>query len=228
MSESFAFHPYIAVIGDIRHSKRLKDRQEVQRQLSAVLEEINRNCGGKLASKFMITLGDEFQGLLETGAEPVWIIDKIEREMYPVKLRFGIGAGEIVTSINAEMPLGADGPAYYGARDAIEELKAREKKKMESRVNKKIHIQGQAETSEYINTVFSLLTVVQETWTVRRVEIINAYLECGQTQEKAALALGIHQSNVQKALASSYFYTYRNALETVSKLISGVREETDV
>lgn len=40
--------------------------------------------------------------------------------LYPVELRFGIGIGEITTEINTEMALGADGPGYYKAREAIE------------------------------------------------------------------------------------------------------------
>ena len=40
-----------------------------------------------------------------------------------MKLRFGIGVGEISTVINPEMALGADGPGYYNARKAIEDLK---------------------------------------------------------------------------------------------------------
>ncbi|SMC79872.1 SatD family protein [Papillibacter cinnamivorans] len=224
----FPFRPYVAVIGDIRHSKQLSDRGAVQARLSAVLEEINRDCGPELASKFMITLGDEFQGLLKTGSKAVYILDTIERELYPVRLRFGIGVGEIVTDIRPELPLGADGPAYYNAREAIESLKTAEKKKMESKVNAKILIQGHEEVSELINAVFSLMTVVRETWTERRVEIINSYLKCGQTQEKAAHSLGIHQSNVQKALAASSFYTYRRALEAVSKLLGEIGEAGDV
>ena len=51
----------------------------------------------------MITLGDEFQGLLKNGSAAVFIIDKIEREMYPIKFRFGLGVGEITTDINSNM-----------------------------------------------------------------------------------------------------------------------------
>lgn len=47
------------------------------------------------------------------------IISEMEIEMYPVKLRFGIGIGSIVTDINRELLLGADGPAYHNARKMI-------------------------------------------------------------------------------------------------------------
>lgn len=225
---SFDYCPYIAIIGDIKGSKHSENRQDIQLQLKKVLDAVNNEYEEELASRFMITIGDEFQGLLKAGHAVIFIIDKIEREMYPVKIRFGIGVGKMTTDINFDMPLGADGPAYYNARVMINELKASEKKKMESKVNVKVSIQDHADTSELINTIFSLLTAVKETWTPRRVEIINAYLDCGGTQERAARNLGINQSNVQKALASSNFYTYRKALESVSKVLSGIKEYKNV
>lgn len=225
---SFDYHPFVAVIGDIKSSKHLDNRRAIQSCLKEVLDAVNDEYRDELASKFMITLGDEFQGLLKTGAAAVFIVDKIEREMHPVKLRFGIGVGEITTDINAGMPLGADGPAYYNARKIINELKASEKKKMESKVNVKIEVQNHAEISELINTVFSLLTTIKETWTSRQVEIINVYLECGGTQEDAARVLQINQSNVQKALACSNFYTYRKAIESVAKVLSEIKGEKGV
>ncbi|MEA4926263.1 MAG: SatD family protein [Syntrophomonadaceae bacterium] len=224
----FDYFPYIAVIGDIKNSKHSENRRALQLQLKKVLDSVNSIYEKELASKFMITLGDEFQGLLNAGSAVVFIIDKIEREMYPVKLRFGIGVGEMTTDIDFNMPLGADGPAYYNARAMIDELKASEKKKMESKVNAKISIQDNADTSELINTIFSLLTIIKETWTPRRIEIINTYLACGGTQDKAAQILSINQSNVQKALASANFYTYHKALESVSKVLSRIKENKDV
>lgn len=224
----FDYNPLIAVIGDMKSSKQLKNRRAVQIHLKEVLDAINQEYRDDIASKFMITLGDEFQGLLKTGSSAVFIIDKIEREMYPIQLRFALGVGEITTDINSNMPLGADGPAYYHARKIIEELKASEKKKMEPKGNVKIEIQGNAEISEFINTFFSLLTTVKETWTPRQVEIINAYLKTGSTQEDTARILNINQSNVQKALSSANYYTYRKALEAIGKVLSEIGEKKDV
>ena len=224
----FDYNPFVAVIGDMKSSKHLENRRAVQIHLEEVLDAINQEYRDDIASKFMITLGDEFQGLLKTGSSAVFIIDKIEREMYPIQLRFALGVGEITTDINSNMPLGADGPAYYHARKIIDELKASEKKKMESKGNVKIEIQGNAEISEFINTIFSLLTTVKETWTPRQVEIINAYLKTGGTQKDTARILNINQSNVQKALSSANYYTYRKALEGVGKVLSEIKERKGV
>lgn len=224
----FDYKPLVAIIGDIKSSKQLEDRRAVQLKLKAVLDAVNNEYQSDLASKFMITLGDEFQGLLKSGTSAIFIIDKIEREMYPTKLRFGLGVGEITTDINLDMPFGADGPAYYNARKIIDELKVSEKKKMESKANVKIEVQGNAVISELINTILSLLTTIKETWTSRQVEIINSHIKTGGTQEDTARILNISQSNVAQALSAADYYTYRKAIETIAKVLSDIRENKDV
>ena len=225
---SFPHTPYIAILGDIIGSKKIKDRKAVQKKLSAVLDDINKGYGEQIASRFMITLGDEFQGLLRAGTHTMEIAEKIERKMHPIEIRFGIGVGSIATDINPNLPLGADGPAYYNARKMIDEIKAAEKKKMESKLNMKIEIQDYAAISELINTVLSLNTVLKTKWTERQREVIDIYLECNGTQSDVAQKLGIHQSNVQKALAYSNFYTYKRALDTITKILSDIKEKSDV
>jgi hypothetical protein len=221
---NFDYHPYIAIIADIKNSKRVNNRNDLQNKLKNVIEGINSKYKNDLASLFTITLGDEFQGLLKNGKPLVYIIDQFEREMYPIKIRFGVGIGEITTDIDYKMSLGADGPAYYNARSMIEEIKFSEKKHKELKINTKLSVQENPEASEFFNSFFSLLTIAKEKWTPRRVEIITTYITCNGTQEDAAKLLGINQSNIQKALASSNFYTYYKVLEYLSKQLSSIGE----
>lgn len=125
----FQFNPYIAIIGDIKKSKNIQERKIFQEKLSKTLDEVNQIYSASISSKFTITLGDEFQGLLHSGEHIMNIIQYIKKEVYPVKIRFGIGVGSISTDINYEISIGADGPGYYKARDCVDELKMLEKKK---------------------------------------------------------------------------------------------------
>lgn len=224
MKDSVHGRPYIAVIGDIKDSRNHADRNGLQLRLQGALEGVNREYGKQIASRFMITLGDEFQGLFAAGPGAVFAVDRIERELYPVQIRFGIGVGEITTDIDAAMPLGADGPAYYSARNMIDALKAAEKKKMDPKANVRIEIQGDPAVSELMNAVFALLSAAKADWTERQVVIMNAYLACGGTQEEAAKRLGIDQSTLQKALAAANFYACRKALEAVANALAGMEE----
>ena len=119
---------YYAIIGDIKRSKKNENRCEIQEKLKKILDNVNSIYNNDISAKFLITLGDEFQGLLEITAPILEIIKYIQREIYPIKLRFGVGIGNVSTLINHEAAIGADGPAFYAAREMIEFLREQEKK----------------------------------------------------------------------------------------------------
>ena len=119
---------YYAIIGDIKRSKKIENRCEIQEKLKKILDNVNSIYNNDISAKFLITLGDEFQGLLEITAPILEIIKYIQREIYPIKLRFGVGMGNVSTLINHEAAIGADGPAFYAAREMIEFLREQKKK----------------------------------------------------------------------------------------------------
>ncbi|AJA49128.1 hypothetical protein CPAST_c30620 [Clostridium pasteurianum DSM 525 = ATCC 6013] len=216
--------PYIAIIGDIKESKKIADRNYVQEKLREVLNDINEYYLNDISSKFMITLGDEFQGLLYSGANVMNIISEIERKMYPVKIRFGVGVGDITTHINKEMPLGADGPGYYKARAAIEYLKQNEKRKQTNPADIRIEVDGDNQsTTLMINTILSLISAIKEDWSDRQREIIWDILEHKDSQTNVAKRLNIKQPSVQKSLANGKYYAYKEAVEAIEKALEEIR-----
>lgn len=220
----FSFNPYIAIIGDIKESKKIADRNYVQEKLKKVLYEINEAYAGDISSKFMITLGDEFQGLLCSGAKVMHIISEIERKMHPIKIRFGVGVGDITTDINDEMAIGADGPGYYKARSAIEFLKENEKRKQTNPADVRIEVDGDNEASTImVNTILSLMTVIKEGWSERQREIIWDMLEHQDNQANVARRLNIKQPSVQKSLANGKYYAYKSAMDTIGKALEEIR-----
>lgn len=110
----------IAVIGDIIGSRKIVDRLCTQEILRASLDRVNYKYPQSLASNFSITLGDEIQGVLRCSKGLLRILDDIAISLRPEKIRFGIGIGFLSTSIDPASSIGADGPAYWKAREAIE------------------------------------------------------------------------------------------------------------
>ena len=211
---------FTAVIGDIKNSRHLEKRNEVQVQLRNVLEEINEKYEADISAKFLITLGDEFQGLLYNAKGVLKIISEIQMRLYPVELRFGIGIGKITTDINTEMALGADGPGYYNARMAINLLKENENRNktlpsniylVTDEVNKSTEIM--------LNTIFELISAVERSWTERQREIIWDMLKHQDGQKNTAYRMGITQSSVQKALAAGNYYVYERALKNIGNIL---------
>ena len=222
---SFAYTPYIAIIGDLVGSKSLQERKKVQTELITILNDINSLYKLDISSKFMITLGDEFQGLMHHFSHVMDILDRIERELFPVRVRFGIGIGSVTTDINYDSPFGTDGPAYHSARKIIDKLKENEKKKMGAKSYIGIEVDGCDTISSLLNSIFSQDTIIKSKWTKRQWEIIRAFHEHGRTQRNAAAALGINQSSIQKALQSSGYYARQFAVQSVTDVMELLTEK---
>lgn len=221
----FNFNPYIAIIGDIKNSKELEDRKGTQIKLCAVLNDINEKYKSVISAKFMITLGDEFQGLLCNGEGVLDIIEEIQREMYPVEIRFGVGVGQITTEINAEMAIGADGPGYYKAREAIETLKHSEYRNKTQAANIRIEVENDENSiAIMLNTIFSLIAVIQNNWSERQREIVWTYEKYGGSQSECAERLSVSQSSVQRSLINGNYYAYKDAKETVNTVLKEIGE----
>lgn len=212
--------PFVAIIGDIRNSRDIEGRNRIQEKLRDILGKINVKYRENIAADFIITLGDEFQGLLGDGKELLQIIYEIKIQLYPVEVRFGIGIGRITTNINREMALGADGPAYYCARNAIEILEENERKNKV--VTSDIRLEKEEGEIGLVNTTFELLGALEQDWTNRQREIIWDVFMHQDGQKKAAVRLGITQPTVQKALKTGNYYVYEKAIRDLARTLEGL------
>ncbi|MBD5459081.1 MAG: hypothetical protein HDR27_10995 [Lachnospiraceae bacterium] len=203
---------YIAIIGDIKESKKIDDRNMVQEKLNHILNHINKMYSPDISAKFIITLGDEFQGLLGVNDHLFDIIKYIQREMYPVKLRFGIGIGEIYTDIFYEAAIGADGPAYYAARETIEELREQEKRLKKQAADIQISVYNtESFAITQINTVLALMKIIEDGWSDKQRYTIWDMAQNGGSQEECAKRMNTTQSTVARRLADGNYITYERA-----------------
>lgn len=222
----FDYKPYVAIIGDMKDSKKISDRNLIQIRLQEILHEVNQEYSQDISANFMITLGDEFQGLLSCGENTMDIISKIERKMYPINIRFGIGVGEITTDINRNMAIGADGPGYYRARAAIQYLKKNEKRKEINAANIRIEADERNRASVILlNTILSLLTTIKESWSERQREVIGNMIVYQDGQANVAKRMNITQPTVQRILAKGKYYVYKEAVETIGEALEEITQE---
>lgn len=217
---------YTVIIGDLIASKKIKNRQEVQEKFQETLLRINRDYQSSIASKFTISLGDEFQALLMDKKSVIQIILAIEAAMYPVQVRFGIGIGQINTEIDYENSVLIDGPAYHRARAMMLELEKTEQQYEQREANILISSAEQLTREDrLLNASLSLATVIKNQWTTRQAEIIQAYRLNNQNQYKTAEKLGIGQSSVSKALKAANFISYQSALNEIEFFLSEKGED---
>ncbi|MGT2906331.1 SatD family protein [Streptococcus dentiloxodontae] len=218
---------YLAVIGDLIASKELADeRQQVQEKMLLALSEINQVYADYIVSKFSITLGDEFQGLLKENAPIFQIIDDINRRIYPRKLRYGLGKGEILTKINPEISIGSDGPAYWRAREAIQQVHQKN-----DYGNTQVFVRvNDAFKDTCLNALISASEAIKSDWRNSQMELLNVLLEQGVYDERfdhqsLAERLGIQASALSKRLKSSSLKVYLRARNTALTLLQSSKKE---
>lgn len=111
----------IAVIADMVRSRDLGtgERTEAQGRFAEFVQKLNRNYKSALLSKFTITLGDEFQGLLIDSSVIANLMWDIETQYTSRVLRVGLGFGTLSTPPQ-EFAINVDGECLHHARQAIE------------------------------------------------------------------------------------------------------------
>ncbi len=205
---------YAALIGDLVESKKLPDRQYVQEQLKQILAELNQEYSSAVASNLTVTLGDEFQGLFKTPDVLLEIADKIKFRMLPVKVRFGIGFGDITTDITRELSIGADGPAYWHARAAIEAV--------HDTGGLMIIWDEDSPLQQVVNDSLALCDFVESRWrdsqtALIRESILNFGHSLDVSQVKLAELLGITTQAVNQRVQSTGYYQYLGMKNSITR-----------
>lgn len=220
---------YLALIADVIDSKMVQERLDLQKQVEKTLQKMNELFGDYLASRFTLTLGDEFQALLEVDAPVFQIIDTLRSELNPTQLRFGIGLGEIVTAIDPLQSVGADGPAYWNARAAINFVHQKN-----DYGNTQIYFSSGKENQDFfVNALIASGEAIRSSWRDSQEEILlnllkrSVYSE-SFSQQDLAQSLAINPSALSKRLKSSSIRVYlRGRAAALASIQSTVKGEED-
>lgn len=221
---------YLALIADVIDSKMVQERFDLQKQVEKTLQKMNELFGDYLASRFTLTLGDEFQALLKVDAPVFQIIDTLRSELTPTQLRFGIGLGEIVTAIDPLQSVGADGPAYWNARAAINFVHQKN-----DYGNTQIYFSSGKENQDFfVNALIASGEAIRSGWRDSQEEILlnllkrSVYSE-SFSQQDLAQSLAINPSALSKRLKSSSVRVYLRgraaALASIQSIVKGEENE---
>lgn len=186
---------YLAVIADMVRSRDLPRarRGTIQKQFSALVVDLNRTYRAAIASKFVVTLGDEFQGLLNSAAVIPDLVWRLEQQFQERELRVGIGLGALDTPLQ-KYAINIDGPALHQARMAVDKAK-------QSRALGGVFYSF-GDLDDVLNGVAGLLWFQRSRWTPAQ-RRIAALLRQGMSQTEAARKLGITKQVVSKQVRSA-------------------------
>lgn len=170
---------YTVIIGDISRSKELTGQSRYQTQLflKSAIVQINEQYREFLQAPMTITKGDEFQGLVSNPSRGYEIIQALERMVFPIRIRYGLGMG-IIYRMGGVLPIEMDGPAFHKANQALELAK---KKKIDIWL-----VSGNEVIDNLVNTVFMLITAIKSRWNERHYKLFWSYQDLGTYREVAA------------------------------------------
>ncbi len=199
---------YAAVNADLALSRRLTDRRSVQRRLLGLATHLNAEFAPDLAAHFMITLGDEIQGLLSDPTRFPAIVSRIHAEFRPQAITIGGGIGEVATRLSPRVTE-MDGSAFVNARTAVERAK---KKRLEVVV-----VSGEPDLDENVNTIYALMTGIQARWTLKQWERVNLYRKF-QSIELVARKAGV----TKQAVSADLKHTLWDRILEAEALLPGI------
>lgn len=108
---------------DVVDSRKYYERYDVQNILIKCVDYLNDIYSYEIKKNVVSSSGDEFQGLFLNLQSAFLYIRKLQILIYPIKIRCGIGYGEIKYDVEEWSSSAFDGEAYYLAREAIISIK---------------------------------------------------------------------------------------------------------
>lgn len=142
---------------------------------------VNKKNRKQIRSPFTITLGDEFQGVVQNAQSAIQILLGIEEYLLtlkkPFKLRYVIHEGEIQTKLNKERAHEMLGPGLSEARKALSVMKTAKRRFKVFLLDK--------DTTEKLNLMFVILQGIIDHWTPSQLKVVAAFLELDDYRQVA-------------------------------------------
>ncbi|HJF15291.1 MAG TPA: SatD family protein [Enteractinococcus helveticum] len=188
----------VGIIADIVDSRDLTDRAAAQRAILETFERVEASV--PTVRQAWATVGDEFQLIAATWQDALRVTVRVQALLpEELRLRFGIGVGQINTIDEGEAGPIQDGTAWLNARQAIQYVEKQQHRRDE------VLTGFYGDNPELTDAVTSQL-VLRDHIVARmkaRERRLFAALLTGATQQDAARAENISQAAVSQALHRS-------------------------
>ncbi|MDH5505851.1 MAG: SatD family protein [Anaerolineae bacterium] len=192
----------IALVGDLINSRNIPQRIEFDDRLLKKMKELNK-INSSILSPYTL-IGDEIQAVFMNADNIFKDCVNILTTIYPERMRFSFGIGTLIKPINRVQATEMDGPAFYFARDGVNELKKN---------RHLINVVGQeADKFELLQQSLYLVSENMKKWNKVRLQTISRLLDNFQVKE-IAQELAISEQAVYKTIKSGYLEIIINLLQ---------------
>lgn len=196
---------------DLIASREHLDRSATQARLEDAIDQVNHSLSAAIVVPFSVTLGDEWQGLLDSPAAALEADFLFRDLLHPLPVASGVGTGGVSTPLRERTPL-MDGPCFHRAREAIGQAKDR-------RGQATVLASSDPLLDEAVNALCLLLHSLADRWTPKQLQSLRAYVAHG-TEAAAATALGVTQPTLHQSLDRSQAKLYLEARDALLHFVS--------
>ncbi len=187
---------FVAILCDVRGSRRRPNRADLRDHLQDALSRINENAQHGLVAPFELQRGiDEFGAVLRPNANVGQILLVAWEALFPVDVRFSVVRDDLDITPDGgpdRVPL-YDGPALHRADDLLRSIE-----RQGLLVGLDLGLPQPA--GQLLSTNANLLYLHLLGFTQRQMEVFQAYREKGSQQEVAE-AFGITQPTVSELMS---------------------------
>jgi hypothetical protein len=188
---------YAVLMGDIVGSERAPSLRAVHKTFNKAVDAANEAYAASLASPLTITLGDEFQGLLDSMAT-AWDIAaalRLRLLIDGVACRFVIGVTELESPLNTKQAWNMLGSGLAAARDALND---------KSSPNAyRFSLPAEPLIAPLLNAVGDTLTQIELAWTATQLAYYGKTRESTRTNAVLAKKLGVTPRSLYKVLRAA-------------------------
>ena len=212
---------YSVINIDIIGSRKIKNREEVQARIIENIKLINNKFKSILCCPINITLGDEWQVVLDDISKSYEIINMFQQILRKEKIQLyaGIGIGTISTKLYEDTRL-MDGEAFIFARQALNIIKQKNRfynKFLNSKKNN-VYFNGvllfdrksRVTLNSMINVTIENNEVLKSQITEKQYMMIELYDRAGSYNNVIYKRRDISKSNISKKLNDSNYFVIKN------------------
>lgn len=160
------------IMADIISSRYIKKGEDFMGQFKNLTTQANENFQRQIVSPLTITLGDEFQGIVDSAKTLFQLVFFLEEQRikagYTFQLRYSLVYGEIETEINTKIAYEMYGSGLTKAREALKTAK-------ETGNHYFIDLQGT--TDDQLRLCTKLYQSIKSEWKLSEFEIVAAFLK---------------------------------------------------
>lgn len=179
-----------------------------------------------LITPFTVSRGDEVQAVCEGVLQAPELVRQLRYVCRPLRLRVGIGIGEVESGRESRSSWDMNGSAFVRARQALDVLKgsatgASTGSRERSPVRVTSVVSWDPSTDAVTQAMFGLMDAIESRWSEEQWEAVHLYERLG-TYRAVSDVLGIAFQNVQKRCRTARWTEIREAeaaLRTLGEML---------